>query len=62
MRDRSALFFNTRIVRVTEALMFASKFYAALGAAPGAKISARFTHSGLAGRTLKSAGLELTAV
>ena len=55
-REKNALFFNTRIVRVTEALMFASKLYTALGAAPDAKISARFTHSGLAGRTLKSAG------
>ena len=54
-RDRNALFFNTRIVRVTEALMFAGKLYAALGAATDAKMSARFTHSGLAGRTLKSA-------
>ncbi|MGY4286567.1 hypothetical protein ACVWXO_005787 [Bradyrhizobium sp. LM2.7] len=54
-RERNALFFNTRIVRVTEALMFAGKLYTALGAAPDAKISARFTHSGLAGRMLKSA-------
>ena len=36
--------------------MFAGKLYTALGAAPDAKISARFTHSGLAERTLKSAG------
>jgi hypothetical protein len=35
--------------------MFAEKFYTAMGAAPDAKISTRFTHSGLAGRTLKSA-------
>jgi hypothetical protein len=35
--------------------MFAGKLYTALGAAPDAKISARFTHSGLAERTLKSA-------
>jgi hypothetical protein len=35
--------------------MFAGKLYTALGAAPDAKISARFTHNGLAGRTLKSA-------
>jgi hypothetical protein len=54
-RERNALFFNTRIVRVTEALMFAGKLYTALGAAADAKISARFTHNGLAGRTLKSA-------
>jgi hypothetical protein len=35
--------------------MFAGKLYTALGAASDAKISARFTHTGLAGRTLKSA-------
>lgn len=51
-RTRNALFFNTRIVRVTEALMFAYKFYSGLGATPDAKISVRFAHSGLAGRIL----------
>jgi hypothetical protein len=56
-RKEHVLFFNTRIVRVTEALLFASKFYTALCAAPDAKISARFTHIGLAGRTLGSANL-----
>jgi hypothetical protein len=55
-RGRNTLFFNTRIVRVTEALMFADRLYTELGAAPDAKISARFTHRGLAGRALKSAG------
>jgi len=54
-REKNALFFDTRIVRVTEALMFAGKLYAAIGAASDAKLSVRFTHSGLAGRTLKSA-------
>jgi hypothetical protein len=54
-RAKNALFFNTRIVRVTEALLFASRLYATLGATPDAKISARFTHTGLAGRVLKSA-------
>jgi hypothetical protein len=56
MHEKNALFFNTRIVRVTEVLMFADRLYTTLGAAPDAKISARFTHSGLAGRALKSAG------
>lgn len=51
-----ALFFNTRIVRLTEALMFASRFYIALGATPEAKLSIRVTHRGLRGRTLKSIG------
>jgi hypothetical protein len=59
-REANALFFNTRIVRVAEALMFASNLYLALGAAPDAKISARFKHRGLAGRTLKSAGSNRT--
>jgi hypothetical protein len=54
-RDRDVIYFNTRIVRVTEALMFADNLYRALGAPPDAKMSARFRHSGLAGRTLKSA-------
>ena len=54
--EEKTLFFNTRIVRVTEALLFASKLYTALGAAPDAKISARFTHTGLAGRRIKAAG------
>jgi hypothetical protein len=34
--------------------MFARNLYTALGAAADARISARFTHSGLAGRVLKS--------
>lgn len=54
-RAKNALFFNTRIVRVTEALLFASRLYTTLGAAPDAKMSARFTHTGLSGRMLKSA-------
>ena len=54
-RERDALFFNTRIVRVTEALMFASRLYTNLGATADAKISARVRHTGLSGRTLKAA-------
>jgi hypothetical protein len=34
--------------------MFASKLYTALGVAPDAKMSVRFKHSGLAGRTLSA--------
>ncbi|MBC7490457.1 MAG: toll/interleukin-1 receptor domain-containing protein [Glaciimonas sp.] len=54
-RAKNALFFNTRIVRVTESLLFASRLYTTLGVAPDAKVSVRFTHTGLAGRMLKSA-------
>lgn len=56
MRDEKKIFFNTRIVRVTEALMFASNLYANLGAPPETKLSVRVSHQGLAGRTLSSAG------
>jgi hypothetical protein len=56
MRGEKLMFFNTRIVRVTEALMFASNLYANLGASPEANLSFRVAHRGLAGRTLTSAG------
>ncbi|MGE3598353.1 MAG: toll/interleukin-1 receptor domain-containing protein [Dehalococcoidia bacterium] len=55
-RDEGKIFFNTRIVRVTEALMFASGLYTHLGAPPDARLSVRVTHFGLAGRILSSAG------
>lgn len=51
-----SLFFNTRIVRLTEALLFADRFYTTLGATPDAKLSVRVTHRGLRGRSLKSIG------
>lgn len=49
------IFFDTRIVRVTESLMFAQNLYTRLGAPPETRIAFRFTHSGLKGRTLNSA-------
>jgi hypothetical protein len=55
-RDTAKVFFNTRIVRVTEGLMFASKLYKTLGVAPETRLSVRVTHRGLAGRQLTSAG------
>lgn len=55
-REKDAVYFNTRLVRVTEALLFASRLYTALGVGPHTKISTRFTHTGLAKRVLKSAG------
>ena len=56
MRDEGKVFFNTRIVRVTEALMFAGGLYTHLGAPPDARLSVRVAHFGLASRTLTSAG------
>lgn len=56
MREDKSIFFNTRIVRVTEALMFAGGLYTKLGAPPEARLSVRVSHMGLKGRTLTSAG------
>lgn len=56
MRDTGKIFFNTRIVRVTEALMFAGSLYAHLGAPVDTRLSVRVSHFGLTGRTLTSAG------
>ena len=53
-RDANKIFFNTRIVRVTEALMFAGNLYSNLGTAPEAHLSVRVTHRGLKGRVLSS--------
>jgi len=56
MRAQDVIFFNTRIVRVTESLMFASNLYTHLGVPPEERISIRVTHRGLAGRTLTAIG------
>lgn len=56
VRGEKVVFFNTRIVRVAEALMFASNLYTNLGASPDVNLSVRVSHKGLAGRTLTSAG------
>ncbi len=54
-RSENAIFFNTRIVRVTEALLFANNLYGNLGVAPESLLSVRVAHRGLAGRQLTSA-------
>jgi hypothetical protein len=56
MRGEKLIFFNTRIVRVAEALMFAANLYSNLGVPPEATFSLRVSHRGLLGRTLASAG------
>lgn len=53
-RTQNKIFFNTRIVRVTESLMFAANLYEKLGVAPETKLSIRVTHAGLAKRDLTS--------
>jgi len=56
-RAEKKIFFNTRIVRVTESLMFASNLYKTLGVSPETRLSVRVTHRGLVGRELTSAGM-----
>lgn len=53
-RTENKIYFNTRIVRVTEALLFASNLYEHLGVSPETNISVRISHNGLAGRELSS--------
>lgn len=53
-RAERKLFFNTRIVRAAEGLMFAAKYYETLGISSQARISIAFKHQGLSGRTLSS--------
>jgi hypothetical protein len=55
-RDQSAIFFNSRIIRVAESLMLLSRLYEKLDVQPSVPMTYRCTHDGLAGRTLKSAG------
>lgn len=53
-RRANEIFFNTRIVRVAEALMFASKFYYNLGLGQESAVAIRIGHGGLKGRKLTS--------
>ncbi len=53
-RTENKIFFNTRIVRVTESIMFCKNLYSNLGASDNAKLSLRIRHKGLAGRELTS--------
>lgn len=55
-RSENSIFFNTRIVRVAEALMFAENLYVNLGVPAQANVSLRVSHEGLLNRTLTSAG------
>jgi hypothetical protein len=55
-RAENGIFFDTRIVRTTEALMYSSNLYRELGA--DGNISVRFAvrHTGLKGRILGAVG------
>lgn len=55
-RSEGKIFFNTRIVRVTESLLFLRSMAEKLGVPEETKFSARFQHSGLKGRVLSAVG------
>lgn len=54
-RKSGEIFFDTRVVRVTESLMFAESLYNKLGAPPETRVGISVTHRGLNRRTLTSA-------
>ena len=53
-RRENEVFFNTRIVRVTESLLFAAGVYHQISVPESVELSIRVTHRGLSGRTLTS--------
>jgi hypothetical protein len=54
-RKSNQIFFDTRVVRVTESLMFIESLYRKLGAPPEARVGIQIIHRGLKGRELNSA-------
>lgn len=55
MRGPKKIFFDTRMVRVTESLMFLESLYTKFGAPQDARVGVRMNHRGLAGRELSAA-------
>jgi hypothetical protein len=53
-RDPNAIFFNTRIVRTAEALMYCRNLYSNLGIEDGAVIRFKLRHAGIKGRILST--------
>jgi len=51
-RRENTIFFNTRIVRITETLLYAARLYSGLGIARDVHYSIWIRHSGLKGRVL----------
>ena len=54
-RGENQLFFDTQIVRVTEALLYCLRLYSFLGVDRSSKVIIRVRHGGLRGRTLTAA-------
>lgn len=54
-RDRAKLFFDTRIVRVTETFLFCARLYSRLGVDPVTKVAVAIRHGGFKDRILGAA-------
>lgn len=57
-RSEGTVFFDTRIIRTTEAILHSLGLYKALGAEIGARIQLTVSHGGLSGRVLRAASPE----
>lgn len=55
-RESNKIYFETRIVRVTETLLYLARLYLHLNIKLSTKVYISIAHGGLANRTLKSAG------
>jgi hypothetical protein len=55
-REPGKIYFNTRIVRITEVFLFCARLYNTLGVDATEIVKVRVRHSGLAGRMLSSVG------
>jgi len=55
-RYQNSIFFNTRIVQITEALLYCKKLYSRLGFPLNSSVRMRITHGGLQGRVLTASG------
>jgi hypothetical protein len=59
MRSSGRLFFDTRIIRITETMLYFTRLYSNLGVSPDSRIVVGIRHGGLKERTLSSAGPRL---
>jgi hypothetical protein len=53
-RDPEAIFFNTRMIRTAEALLYCRNLYNNMGVKSGTRVMFRLKHSGIEGRTIST--------
>jgi len=53
-REPNSIFFNTRIVRITEVLLYAVRLYTSLNVQPDSRLLMGFRHGGLKGRNISA--------